>query len=71
MVIQGSTSVDAAVGNVSSSAPGTVGNAASILVLRKAMDVQAAGAVALIASLPQPQALATEGHLGRNVNTYA
>lgn len=71
MVITHSTSVDAAVGNASASTPGTVANAASLLVLRKAIDVQAAGAVALIAALPQAPALATEGSLGRNINTYA
>ena len=71
MVITHSTSVNAAIGDASASAPGTVGNAASLMVLRKAIDVQAAGAVALIAALPQPPALATQGSLGRNINTYA
>lgn len=71
MVITNSPSVAAAVGNASSSTPGTVGNAAGIMVLRKALDTQAAGAAALIAALPQQPALATEGNLGRNVNTYA
>jgi len=71
MVITNSPSVDAAFGNASSSTPGTVGNAAGLMVLRKALDTQAAGAVALISALPQPPALATEGHLGRNINTYA
>lgn len=71
MVITPSTSVDAAVGNASASTQGTVGSAASLMVLRKAIDVQAAGAAALIAALPQAPALATEGSLGRNINTYA
>ena len=71
MVITNSPSVDAAVSNASSSTPGTVGNAAGMMVLRKALDTQAAGAAALIAALPQQPALATEGNLGRNVNTYA
>ncbi len=71
MDITNSTSVDAAVNNASNGTPGTVGNAAGLLVLRKALDVQAAGAAALIAALPQPTALATEGNLGRNVDTYA
>lgn len=66
-----SLSVNAAVSNASNSTPGTVGNAASLLVLRKAMDAQEAGAAALLAALPQQPALATEGHLGRNLNTYA
>lgn len=46
-------------------------DAVNILVLRKAMDVQAAGAMALLNALPQPPALATDGSLGRHVNTYA
>lgn len=70
MNITNTPSVAAAVSNASSSTPGTVGNAASLLVLRKAMDVQESGAAALLAALPQP-ALATEGNLGRNLNTYA
>lgn len=71
MVITHSPSVDAAVNSASSSPPGSVGNAAGLMVLRKAIDSQAAGAAALIAALPQQPALATEGTLGRNVNTYA
>lgn len=71
MVITNSPSVDAAVRQASNGTPGTVGNAASLLVLRKAMDVQEAGAAALLAALPQAPALATEGTLGRNINTYA
>ena len=70
MNITNTPSVAAAVSNASSSTPGTVGNAASLLVLRKAMDVQESGAATLLAALPQP-ALATEGSLGRNLNTYA
>ncbi|WP_377155073.1 putative motility protein [Roseateles sp. UC29_93] len=71
MVITNSPSVAAAVSNASNGTPGTVGNAAGLLVLRKAIDVQEAGAAALLAALPQPTALATEGSLGRNINTYA
>ncbi|MET0351319.1 MAG: putative motility protein [Rhizobacter sp.] len=71
MVITNSPSVDAAVGHASASTPGTVGQAAGIMVLRKAIDAQEAGAAALIAALPQAPALATEGTLGRNINTYA
>jgi hypothetical protein len=71
MVITHSPSVDAAVGNASSATPGTVGQAAGMFVLRKALETQAAGAVALISSLPQPPALATEGSLGTQLNTYA
>ncbi|UXH76428.1 YjfB family protein [Roseateles amylovorans] len=71
MDITTSSSVAAAVSNASSSTPGTVGNAASLLVLRKALDTQEAGAAALLNALPQPTSLATEGTLGRNINTYA
>ncbi|MDH0867128.1 putative motility protein [Mitsuaria sp. GD03876] len=70
MNIANSSSVAAAVSSASNSTPGSVGNAASMLVLRKALDVQQAGAAALLEALPQP-ALATEGNLGRNLNTYA
>ncbi|XHS80357.1 putative motility protein [Burkholderiaceae bacterium UC74_6] len=71
MDIANSSSVNAAVSSASSSEPGSVGNAAGLLVLRKAMETQEAGAAALLAALPQPPALASEGSLGRNVNTYA
>jgi len=47
------------------------GSATQVLVLKKALDQQASGAAALIAALPQPQALATSGSLGRNVDTFA
>lgn len=46
-------------------------SAASVLVLRKALDQQASGAAELMAALPQQPSLATSGSLGRNVNTYA
>lgn len=71
MDITNSTSVAAAVSHAYSGTPGTVGHAAGLLVLRKAMDIQEAGAAALLAALPRPPALATEGNLGRNINTYA
>ncbi|TXT41433.1 MAG: Uncharacterized protein FD135_306 [Comamonadaceae bacterium] len=44
-----------------------VAQTAQILVLKKAMDVQEAGALALLQALP----LATSGHLGTQVNTLA
>lgn len=71
MNIANATRVDAAVSNAANSTPGTVGHAAGLLVLRKAMDLQEAGAAALLAALPKPPALATEGSLGRNIDTYA
>jgi len=50
---------------------GSTAEAAQTLMLRKAMDIQASNATALIQALPQPAALASSGSLGRNVNTYA
>jgi Putative motility protein len=50
---------------------GSPAEAAQTLMLKKAMDIQASSANALIQALPQPAALATSGSLGRNVNTYA
>ena len=50
---------------------GSSAQAAQLLMLRKAMDMQASSASALIQTLPQPAALASSASLGRNVNTYA
>jgi hypothetical protein len=47
------------------------GDAVGTGILKKALDSQANVAAGLINSLPQPAQLATEGNLGRNVNTYA
>lgn len=44
-----------------------VAQTAQVLVLKKANEVQASGAMALIAALP----LATSGNLGTQVNTLA
>lgn len=44
-----------------------VAQAAQVLVLKKAMDIQATGALALLQALP----LATSGNLGTQVNTMA
>lgn len=71
MNIANSTGVSAAVNSASNGTPGTVQSAASVLVLRKALDMQAAGAVELLNALPQPPALATQGNIGRNINTFA
>jgi hypothetical protein len=54
----------------SSAQPGTVQGSAALMVLNKAMDIDAASAAQLIAALPDP-ALATSGTLGTQVNTYA
>ena len=50
---------------------GSPAEAAQILMLRKAMDIQADSAAVMLQALPQPTALAASGTLGRNVNTYA
>ena len=42
---------------------------AQVSMLRKTMDTEKAAASALLDSMPMP--LATEGSLGRHVNTYA
>jgi len=52
-------------------AQGESADAVNVLVLKKAMNTQAAGALTLINAIPQQPALATEGTLGRNVNTFA
>jgi Putative motility protein len=47
---------------------------AQLMVLKKALDVQAGAAAALIQALPQPPGplpLATDGNLGTLVNTLA
>ncbi len=44
-----------------------VAETAQVLVLKKAMDIQASGALALLQALP----LATSGNLGTQVNAMA
>ena len=44
------------------------GDAIAVLVLKKALDIQAQGALQLIQSLPQ---VAPMPNLGNNVNTFA
>lgn len=46
------------------------GDAVSIAVLKKAIDLQAQGALQLIDSLPQPTTNSPP-HLGQGVNTFA
>lgn len=69
MDIANSTSVAAA--TTASQAQSETAEAVGLLVLRKALDVQAQGAMALLNALPQQPALATEGALGRHLNVYA
>jgi hypothetical protein len=47
-----------------------VGDAVAVSVLRKALDAQAAGAVALLQALPQP-APALPANLGNHLNVTA
>ncbi len=48
------------------------GDAVGVTVLKKALDMQAQNAMALINALPQPpQAQNLPSHLGQNVNTKA
>lgn len=51
--------------------PGSNAEAAQVLVLKKAMDLQQSNAAALLQTLPAPVPLASSGPLGRNVNAYA
>ncbi len=44
---------------------------AQILVMKKAMDVQAAGALALLQSVPANLPLASSGSVGTQVNVLA
>lgn len=67
MDIANSTSVSIA----SRAAQGDTATAVNLLMLRKAMDIQENGAAALLDALPQQPAPATEGSLGRHINTYA
>jgi Putative motility protein len=67
--ITASTAIQPVVQQASNSDPGTVAGAASLMVLKKALDQQAGSAVALTESLPQPT-LANMGALGTQVNTY-
>lgn len=46
-------------------------DAVQMNVLRKALNTQATAAASLLEGLPQQPKLATEGSVGRNVNTYA
>jgi len=60
-----------AVSTVVTQSQGETADSVNLLVLRKALDVQQDGAMALLNALPQPPALATEGSVGRHLNTYA
>ena len=59
-----------AVSQVGNAQPGTINSQAAIMVLRKALDFEAANNTQLIESLPQPT-LATAGSLGTRLNLFA
>ena len=55
----------------SNTASMTTGDAVGLSVLKKAMDIQAANALALIQALPAVPAPSLPAHLGQNINTTA
>jgi len=59
-----------AVQSTANAAASKTGDAVNILMLKKALNVQAQGATALLQALPQPP-LATSGNVGTKVNTFA
>jgi hypothetical protein len=60
-----------AVQAASAAAPGAVADAINILVLKKALDVQASAALTLLQTLPDVPSLAASGSLGTRVNAFA
>jgi hypothetical protein len=48
-----------------------VAQTAQVMVLKKAMDIEASGALALLQALPANLPLATSGSLGTRLNTLA
>lgn len=61
----------ALVTNAGSASPGSVQGAAQMMVLKKAIHLQAQGVLELLGSLPPQPALASSGHLGTRLNAYA
>lgn len=60
--------------NTSAASVRDSGDAVGLSVLKKAIDIEAQGAMALIAALPQPpqqSAANLPPHLGQNINTTA
>jgi len=56
-------------GAISANMQQKVGDTVGIKVANKALDIQATNAAQLISSVAKP--VATESHLGNNVNTHA
>jgi hypothetical protein len=61
----------ALVNNAGSASPGSAQGSAQMMVLKKAINLQAQGVMDLLSSLPAQPALATSGHLGTRLNTFA
>jgi len=62
--------ITSSVQSATSAAQAKNADAVNILVLKKALDMQAVSAVAMLQALPQP-ALARQGTVGTRVNTFA
>ena len=60
-----------AVQSASAAAQGSTADAVNILVLKKALDMQASAAATLLQALPQAPALASSGSVGTRINTFA
>ena len=57
--------------NISAALTQDANNAIGLAVLKKAMNVEAQGVVALINAIPQPSAANMPPNLGRNINVAA
>lgn len=64
----------ALVNGAGSTSPSSAQSSAQMMMLKKAINLQAQGVLDLLGSLPQQPAqpaLAESGHLGTRLNTYA
>lgn len=61
----------ALVNNAGSGSPGSVQSSAQMMVLKKAINLQAQGVMELLNTLPAQPQLASSGHLGTRLNAYA
>jgi hypothetical protein len=59
-----------AVQTATSAAQSSTSDAVNMLVLKKALNMQASAAMTLLQAIPQPP-LATQGTVGTQVNTFA
>jgi hypothetical protein len=61
-----------AIANLASNAAGNaLSDRVGIAVLKKALDIQSANALALVEALPQIPSINLPAHLGRNIDTTA